>query len=153
MASPSPQLSPRVGASQRIERHHSASPPSQPVSKRDKRRNAVLDRITELTGQFNDNKDNYYRQQLYAIQIDTSLILHADPCKYEPLADTGDAIQDLIERANGGVPSHPILTEVNQIAGKVYSEFANEVNDAMERRDSALTVHEVRKSIVYYNYC
>ncbi len=144
--SPSPQLSPTVGGA-RLDQVNSGTPPPQPLSKRDKRRTQLIDRLHEITMQFNDNKDQYYRNQLQAIQIDTSLILHADPYKEDPLGDTGDEVQEMISKATGANP-HTMAAlakgGIGSIAGKIYSEFANEVNNAMEARDAALTTHKVR---------
>jgi len=148
--SPSPQLSPTMGAGQRIDRNNSATPPAQPLSKRDKRRSQLIDRLNEITQQFNNNKDQYYRNQLQAIQIDTGLILHADPYRDDPLSDFGDEIQEMICNATAQNPKAMLAIingDVASIAGKMYSEFANEVNDAMENRDAALTMHKVSDTL------
>jgi Sds3-like len=144
--SPSPQISPSIGAAQRPDGIRSDTPPAVPLSKRDKRRTQLLDRLNEITTNFNNNKDQYYRNQLQAIQIDTGLILHADPYRDDPLSDFGDEVQEMICNANNSNPQAMMAIlkkDVSSIAGKIYSEFANEVNDAMERRDSALTMHQV----------
>jgi hypothetical protein len=143
--SPSPQLSPTMGAGQRFEGHHSGTPPAQPLSKRDKRRTQLLDRLSDITMQFNNNKDQYYRNQLQAIQLDTGLILHADPYRDNPLIDNADEIKELICNVSAYNPNAMAALsrgDINSIAGKLYSEFANDVNDAMERRDVALTMHQ-----------
>jgi hypothetical protein len=146
MASPSPQLSPTMGPGQRMDRHHSGTPPAQPLSKRDKRRTQLLDRLQEITQQFTNNKDQYYRQQLQAIQIDTGLILHADPYRDDPLNDFGEEIQEMVHKASSSNPQTMMAVingDIGAIAGKIYSEFANDINDAMEYRDAALTMHQV----------
>jgi hypothetical protein len=144
--SPSPQLSPSMGTAQRLDRTRSDTPPAQPQSKRDKRRTQLLDRLNEITQHFNNNKDQYYRNQLQAIQIDTGLILHADPYRDDPLSDFGDEVQEMICNATNSNPAAMVAVlnrDISSIAGKIYSEFANEVNDAMERRDAFLTIHQV----------
>jgi hypothetical protein len=146
MASPSPQLSPTIGAGQRVDRYHSGTPPAQPLSKRDKRRTQLLDRLQEITQQFTNHKDQYYRQQLQAIQVDTALVLYADPYRDEPLNDFGEEIQEMVHRASSSNSQTMLAVlhgDIAQIAGKIYSEFANDVNDAMEYRDAALTIHQV----------
>lgn len=95
--------------------------------------------------QFNNNKDQYYRNQLQAIQLDTGLILHADPYRDNPLIDNADEIKELICNVSAYNPNAMAALsrgDINSIAGKLYSEFANDVNDAMERRDVALTMHQ-----------
>jgi hypothetical protein len=147
--SPSPQLSPSMGGAQRPDGIRPDTPPTVPLSKRDKRRTQLLDRLNEITANFNNNKDQYYRNQLQAIQIDTGLILHADPYRDDPLSDFGEEVQEMICNATNSNPQaiRAILQkDVSSIAGKIYSEFANEVNNAVERRDAALTMHQVRIS-------
>jgi hypothetical protein len=130
-----------MGGGKRID----GSPPPQPLSKRDKRRTQLLDRLSEITQHFQNNKDQFYRNQLQAIQIDTGLILHADPYRDNPLPDSGDEVQEMICKAtnsNSKMMLAVVRGDIASIAGKLYSEFANEVNDAMERRDVALTKHQ-----------
>jgi bifunctional N-acetylglucosamine-1-phosphate-uridyltransferase/glucosamine-1-phosphate-acetyltransferase GlmU-like protein len=110
----------------------------------------VVDRLRGVTMLFNANKDSYYRQQLHAIQIDTALILHADPYGDNPLTDLGDDIQELVHQETKANPQAMLAAvngDVSSIAGKIYSEFANEVNDAMEVRDAALAEEQVRNLI------
>lgn len=138
--SPSPQLSPTMGG-HRIDRTHSDTPP-QPISKRDKKRTQLLDRLDELSHQFSSNKDVYYRQQLQAIQVDTHLILQSDPYRGIPIADLGEDILELI-RASSGNANAIMNGDIAAAAGKVYAEFATEVNDAMEERDAGMVRNQV----------
>lgn len=139
--SPSPQLSPIMGGSHKVERNHTNSPPL-PLSKRDKRRTMLADRLGEITKQFSQNRDLHYREQLQAIQIDMNLIMEADAYGKEPLKDQPDEIDTLVQdsirsirKSLGPIPP--------QRAGRLYADFAKEVNDAMEERDAALTIHKV----------
>ena len=153
--SPSPVLSPSLGVAHAVDRVHPDTPPMPPLSKRDKRRTMVVDRLRGVTMLFNANKDNYYRQQLHAIQIDTALILHADPYRDNPITDLGDEIQELVHQETKANPQAMLAAvngDVSSIAGKIYSEFANEVNDAMEVRDSALAEEQVRNMIPINEY-
>lgn len=96
---------------------------------------------------FSANKDFHYRQQLQAIQVDTNLILRANPYEENPLPDGSDDIYDMVIKVTG--PNSQVTNalnnggDVSSIAGKLYSEFAIEVNDAMEERDAAMTSHQV----------
>ncbi|RFU29103.1 hypothetical protein B7463_g7236, partial [Scytalidium lignicola] len=138
-----------MGVVNRLERQHSNSPPpQQQISKRDKRRTMLSERLADITAQFSSNRDAHFREQLQAIQLDMNLIMSADVHDKLPLPDSGDEIYELIQKnmprammKSSGLPPR---------AGKLYAEFAREVNDAIEERDSALTTHlrdyEVRLS-------
>lgn len=140
--SPSPQLSPSMGVVGRLDRQHSNSPPpQQQISKRDKRRTMLSERLADITAQFSSNRDAHFREQLQAIQLDMNLIMSADVHDKLPLPDSGEEIFELVQRnmprsmmKSSGPPPR---------AGRLYAEFAREVNDAIEERDSALTTHLV----------
>lgn len=139
--SPSPQLSPVLGPSYKMERHHTNSPPQQ-LSKRDKRRTLLADRLEEITRHFSQNRDIHYREQLQALQIDMNLIMEADAHGKEPLPSSPEAVEALVEenikavrKTLGAIPPPR--------AGKIYAAFAKEINDAIEERDSALTMYMV----------
>ncbi|KAI9696044.1 MAG: hypothetical protein M1836_005875 [Candelina mexicana] len=152
--SPSPRISPTA----RNNGHQSASrlglngsPPTQSLSKRDKRRFLLADRLSDLTANFSNNRDNHYRQQLQALQIDMNLITSANPYSDKPLEDTGDEIANLVNIAAGGNSStganggqggshRRLEVDTAQLAGKWYARFAEEVNNAMESRDAQLTL-------------
>lgn len=125
----------------RSHREHTNSPPL-PLSKRDKRRTMLADRLEEITKQFSQNRDIHYREQLQAIQIDMNLIMEADAHGKEMLRSQPDEIDALvlenitaIRKTVGSAPPPR--------AGRMYADFAKEVNDAMEERDTALTIHKV----------
>lgn len=119
---------------------HSATSP-QPVSKRDKRRNMLADKVGEMVANFSDNRDSHYRAQLSALQADISLILKADPFANKPLDDSGEEAKDLIAQIMGNnVPSAPSAgTDYIAQVGKYYASFVDAVNDALEERDVNLT--------------
>lgn len=152
--SPSPQLSPAMGGSQRVvDRHHSTSPQpqqqQQPQSKRDKKRFALADRLAEITSQFSANRDVHYREQLQALQIDMNLIMEADAHGKSLLPNIPQEV-DLMVKENVG---RTRMKNVAPRAGRVYMDFAREINDAMEDRDGALTMHEVSFSIQSIGLC
>jgi hypothetical protein len=121
---------------------HSATSPQPQVSKRDKRRNMLADKLSEMMASFSDNRDNHYRAQLAALQADINLILKADPYANEPLADGGEEAAELITQVMGSaVPAAPSAT-ADYVAqcGKHYARFVDAVNDAMEERDYNLTM-------------
>ena len=129
-----------------------ASPKVQlPLSKRDKKRVTMADRLNEISNNFNANRDTFYRQQLQAYQADIQYIQEADPYSNKPLEDpTDDISEDTAESSatttqaslrtlqqthpNGdGRVQFPLRT------GKHTAEFVQAVNDALEKRDVDLT--------------
>lgn len=118
--------------------------PPVPISKRDKRRNLLADRLTELSQDFKGNRDGYYRSQLHAIQTDVQLIMDADVYDEEnPLPDLAEDIRKLVHRVKNTIhQSNGMASEVSPIAGKLYSEFIQEIQDALEKRDAELSTHK-----------
>lgn len=116
------------------------SPPPQP-SKRDKRRAQLADRLAEITMQFSQNRDLHCRQELLALQVDMHLITEADVYDKAPLEDNGEEIQRLVEEIASRTTIKPMGPP--ERAGRVYSEFVKEINNAVEQRDADLTTHMV----------
>lgn len=145
---PSPQLSPRTataGNSVAL-KHERAMTPSllaQPVSKRDKRRTVLAEKLNELTSAFSQNRDSHYRQQLQALQADMNLIMRADPYQDQPLDDSADAIADLISEILSGNPHSTVNGELAATSGRRYARFVEQVNNAMEDRDAQMTTLHV----------
>ncbi|KAG9243032.1 Sds3-like-domain-containing protein [Calycina marina] len=135
--SPSPQQSPVMGGSHKNQRHHTNSPP--PLSKRDKRRTMLADRLEDLTNQFSQNRDHHYREQLQAIQIDMNLILEADAHGKELLKNHPDKIEAMVRES---MSAKRVIGTPPPRAGRLYAAFAVDVNDAMEERDAALIMHK-----------
>ena len=121
---------------------HSATSPQPQVSKRDKRRNMLAEKLSEMMASFSDNRDSHYRAQLAALQADINLILKADPYANEPLEDGGDEAAELITQIMGSnVPTAPSAgTDYVAQCGKHYARFVDAVNDSMEERDYNLTM-------------
>jgi hypothetical protein len=125
---------------------HSATSPQPQPSKRDKRRNMLAEKLSEMMATFSDNRDSHYRAQLAALQADINLIMKADPYKNEPLEDNGQEASELITQIMGNnIPTAPSAgTDYVAQCGKYYSRFVDAVNDAMEERDYNLTMLYVR---------
>ncbi|KAF2704413.1 hypothetical protein K504DRAFT_416261 [Pleomassaria siparia CBS 279.74] len=121
---------------------HSATSPQPQVSKRDKRRNMLAEKLSEMMASFSDNRDSHYRAQLAALQADISLILKADPYSNKPLDDDGEEASELITQIMGNnIPSAPSAgTDYIAQVGKHYARFVEAVNDALEERDYNLTM-------------
>src|SRR4051794_33553480 len=99
--SPSPTLSPTMAITSKPDRRQSPTPPQQPISKRDKRRGQLSERLSEITNSFQLNRDSHYRQQLHALQIDMTLIMGADPYTNGPLDDSPENIAKMIADLTG----------------------------------------------------
>lgn len=119
-------------------RGRSASPLANvPLSKRDKRRNALQERLQDLTASFSQNRDTHFRQQLHALQCDMTLINNADPYFPSPLPDSADEIARLIENTVGG---GKFAREMASLAGLWYSRFVQEINMIKEDKDAELAL-------------
>jgi hypothetical protein len=114
----------------------SPSPPAMPISKRDKKRNQHIAHQQDLVDEFTLNRDHHYRSQLVALQLDMNLITQADPYNPEPLEDSADEIARMVEEAASGTPYQ---AEMSKMAGRWYSEFVHEVNEAKEGKEIELT--------------
>ncbi|RMY57472.1 hypothetical protein D0865_03100 [Hortaea werneckii] len=117
----------------------------QPMTKRDVRRNRIMERLNQMMDSFSSNQHAHYRAQLQAVQVDMTLVLRADPYESGPLADSGDEVKALIEEVTGGGAGlggeggEAAERDFAAMAGKRYKEFAGEVNDCLEKRDAELT--------------
>jgi hypothetical protein len=141
MASPSPtppSLSPTP---------HPAHLHSQPQSKRDKRRNALSDRLNQLTRSFNQPgdpkvRDQHFRGQLAALQADMELIRQADTSgsNMQLLDDSTETLHEqFLQTLNKmGFKSSGVNAET--MSPKWFANFVKDVNDAMEERDTQMVL-------------
>lgn len=128
-----------------VDRRPSLSPPPQPLSKRDKRRNNITEKLSDMIETFTNEQPMHYRAQLQAIQVDMTLISRADPYQLEPLDDSAEAIEQEIELITGG--SMPGIETAKRdylaLAGKRYHEYIQKINEAKERKDADLVATHV----------
>lgn len=114
-----------------------------------------MEKLQGMINTFSSNQHAHYRAQLQGVQVDMTMILRADPYGPEaPLSENADDIHELIAmtmrgNANGeGAVNLPEEEAARQdyysMAGKRYTEFVREVNDAVEQRDADLTSLHVR---------
>ncbi|MCJ1432370.1 hypothetical protein MMC27_001726 [Xylographa pallens] len=134
--------SPTPGPSQ--SRRLSPTPPL--LTKRDKRRNAIEQRMKDLDFSFMSHREPYSRVQLNMLSRDIAFINLANPYDTKPLEDYADdmgtelalyGVESTIGMLRGGgnlsdAESRPPL-------GKYAARFVQDVNDTMERRDTELT--------------
>lgn len=132
---PSPGAGPAYGLQSRNRSTSPIGTASGPVSKRDKRRSALQERLQDLTATFSQNRDAQFRQQLHSLQCDMTLINNSDPYQPGPLPDSPDEIVQLIEDTVGG---GKFAKEMASLSGTWYSKLVQEVNRIKEKRDADL---------------
>ncbi len=155
--SPSPQLSPTIFGNGttvliKTERAVTPTPPTAPVNKRDRRRNALAERIMDLTTHFSQNRDSYSRQQLQMLQADMNLIMRADPYEGYPLDDMPADLAEMVAANFNGAPSavggpggpqalqRRLESDASAMSARIYATYVEEINNHMEDRDVALTL-------------
>ncbi|KAF2765639.1 hypothetical protein EJ03DRAFT_319037 [Teratosphaeria nubilosa] len=118
-----------------------ASHAPHPPTKRDVRRNRIMERLQTMIDSFNSNQHQHYRAQLQAAQVDMTLILRADPYESGPLDDSGAEIQRLVQSTMGqqGIGGdEAVQRDFLAMAGKRYADFVEDVNECLEERDTEL---------------
>ncbi|KAF3183025.1 hypothetical protein TWF788_005825 [Orbilia oligospora] len=160
MASPSPIASPHIHHMQ-IDSppalHHHGHPQAgqqgtSSLSKRDKRRTAIANALTELNNNFTLSKDDRYRTQLSILNAEMRAIAETNchPDTNGILPDFGGEVEAAIDEVlkNSGV----VLPSTAEKAGRFYSRFIDKVNDSVEQRDVEMTelnmFHERRKNTI-----
>ncbi|KAI1279735.1 Sds3-like-domain-containing protein [Xylaria sp. FL0933] len=135
--------------------------PQSSQSKRDKKRQALSERLTALSEQFNREKDRHYREELQKIQVDVNLVSRVDPYADRPLdeIDRERRERELSQATNGANnnnnnnsgTSHRSLLEM---AGPTFQEWIHDVEDLLETRDYDMTAQKYdyeRKMQDYHN--
>ncbi|KAI9801494.1 MAG: hypothetical protein M1833_002726 [Piccolia ochrophora] len=159
-----------ANAAARPESRLTPTPPAQPLSKRDKRRTALSDKLNDLSTSFTNNRDLHYRQQLQSLQVDMNLVMRADPYEDGPLNDMGEDIAEMVNAATGGAPQgglngvaggqagqRRLEFESAALAGRWHSRFVEVTNNSVEDRDGTLTAlhgkyEDTCRNLVSTNY-
>jgi hypothetical protein len=121
-------------------RANGSPPPAQ--SKRDKRRQMLVDRLASLSDKFNKDRDQSFREQLHKIQIDTTLVMRVDPYVDRPL-DGFEQDQQRLQQLNGDGDGQSGPQTLLDRAGPRFSKWMEKVQDLVEQRDYALTKYKV----------
>lgn len=105
----------------------------------------LSNKLNDMVSSFSAQHQEHYYAQLTGIQCDMNLIMRADPHTSGPLDDSSEAIRMLVQEARTELRRDRHLGEeaeksFNGIAGKMYSGFVNEANNALEARDRDLTM-------------
>jgi hypothetical protein len=138
--------------------HSHAHPPA--LTKRDVRRNRIMEKLQGMISSFGANQNQHYRAQLQGVQVDMTMVLRADPYAAESvLEDSHDGIRALAEtimkgdaNGNGGVslPADDAARgDYWSLAGKRYTEFVRDVNNSVEERDADLTALHVSSNGIW----
>lgn len=116
--------------------NRSMTPPAQPLSKRDKRRGAIQERVHEFTESFGNTRDYHFRQQVQSLQNEMALISNSELHGMAPLSDSPEDIFKFIDElaTNGQIVPEAIPS------GRWYSKFVQEVNQTKEERDAELAI-------------
>lgn len=114
------------------------SPPPAAHSKRDRKRQALMERLSSMTDKFHRERDMTYRDQLQKIQFDINLVQRFDP--YDP--KILQVIAEL-QREHTNTQGPPVNAEdarsLLDMAGIRFSDFMAEIEDLVEIRDFQLT--------------
>ena len=127
----------------RLDRRANGSPPPT-QSKRDKRRQMLAERLANLSEKFSKDRDQAFREQLQKIQIDTSLVMRADPYVDRPLDNFEE---DQRRLANSDAENQSAPRSLLEMAGPRFSQWMETVQDLVEQRDYALTKYKVRTAV------
>ena len=111
-------------------------------SKRDRRRQLLVDRLSTLSEKFSRERDLTYRDQLQKAQVDASLVQRLDP--YSPTAL--DDIAKLRDQYQLSQPQGQAVDNARTLlgmAGPKFQEYLQSVEDSIEVRDYLLTRQKV----------
>ncbi|KAI1339910.1 Sds3-like-domain-containing protein [Xylariaceae sp. FL0016] len=116
------------------------SPP--PQSKRDKKRQAVTDRLFNLEEQFSRDKDRHYREELQKIQVDINLVGRVDPYADRPLDEIDRVNREMSQATNGANAGNLQSRSLLEMAGPNFQEWTHQVEDLLETRDFDMTTQK-----------
>lgn len=106
------------------------------------------DRFVQIGQEFNEKRDMYYRRQLQTLQIDLDYIRNADLYANKPLDDFRDDASEGAITSTAGSTQGSVRTlnlsgnsrlDIPPKSGAYAAKFAQDINDAMEQRDTVLT--------------
>lgn len=113
-----------------------------PQSKRDRKRQALVDKIANLQEKFSRDRDLGYRDQLQKVQVDTNLVQRIDPYADDVLNIIASLRQEHEETQGQEALSDSNRTLL-QMAGPNFEDFVQGIEDLVEYRDFHLLQHMV----------
>ncbi|GAO16228.1 hypothetical protein UVI_02000110 [Ustilaginoidea virens] len=113
-------------------------PPPAAQSKRDRKRQALMDRLSSMTDKFQREQDLTYRDQLQKIQYEIGLVQRFDP--YHPNAlEVAAELQKEHRQTQEPAVHAENARSLMDMAGIKFPNFIDEIEDLIEIRDFQLT--------------
>ncbi|TQW00556.1 hypothetical protein V2A60_001631 [Cordyceps javanica] len=113
------------------------SPPAASQSKRDRKRQALMDRLNSMSDKFQREQDPTYRDQLQKIQFELNLVQRFDPYEENPL-DAADDLRKEHKQVLGPMANSDSARSMIDMAGIRFPEFMDDLEDLVEIRDFQL---------------
>ncbi|KAK4190167.1 Sds3-like-domain-containing protein [Podospora australis] len=113
-----------------------STPAQASQSKRDKRRQLIQDRVSQISERMTKDRDTSFREQLHRIQLDANLTMRIDPYADRPF-DSFEEDQQKFQPPNGDANKTYL-----DVAGPRFFKWMEEVQDLVEQRDYTLTKHK-----------
>ncbi|KAH6607977.1 hypothetical protein Trco_004290 [Trichoderma cornu-damae] len=113
------------------------SPAAASQSKRDRKRQALIERLSAMNDKLQRDRDLTYRDQLQKIQYEVGLVQRFDPYGPNALEKAAELLQE--HRQAQGPPVHADgARSLMDMAGIRFPDFIDEVEDLIEIRDFQL---------------
>ncbi|KAL2017791.1 hypothetical protein VTK56DRAFT_1654 [Thermocarpiscus australiensis] len=117
------------------------TPPPPTQSRRDKRRQMLVDRLAMLSEKLSKDRDQVFREQLHKIQIDTTLVMRLDPYVDLPL-DGFEQDEQRLQQLNGDADNRSGPETLLDRAGPTFAKWIETVEDLIEVRDYCLAKYK-----------
>ncbi|ATY64085.1 deacetylase complex subunit [Cordyceps militaris] len=111
--------------------------PAASQSKRDRKRQALQDRLTVMSEKFQREQDPTYRDQLQKVQFEINLVQRFDPYAENPL-DAADELRKEHKQVLGPMANSDNARSMIDMAGIRFPEFMDDLEDLVEIRDFQL---------------
>ncbi|KJZ75088.1 hypothetical protein HIM_05574 [Hirsutella minnesotensis 3608] len=108
-------------------------------SKRDRKRQMVMERLAVLTERFQHDKDSVYRDQLQRIQFELNKLQKIDPYASDAV-EVANEIQKEYKQALGTTVRAENARSLMDMAGMQFPQFMTDIQDVLEARDFHLTL-------------
>lgn len=121
------------------------SPPTTTAaqSKRDRKRQALADKMAAMFERLQHEQDHTYRDELQKIQLDTNLVQRFDAYDAKALEVIAELSEEHRE-AQGPVVHSERARSLIDMAGIQFPTFMEDLEDLIENRDFSLTQSKVR---------
>ncbi|KOS22612.1 hypothetical protein ESCO_001938 [Escovopsis weberi] len=129
------------------------SPPAASQSKRDRKRQALMEKLSSMSDKLQRDRDLTYRDHLQKLQHEISLVQRFDPYDPNALETAAELLKEY--RQAQGTPGHAESSRtLLDMAGMKFPDFLSEIEDLIETRDFQLAQAKSdfeRKSEQYVN--